>query len=155
MGKRITLNISGPRLTSRFVSLPHFYYGWIVVAVTSSTALLLFGIRPAPTVLIKPLEADFGWTRARISVAIAIGLICTGFSVAVSGVLMDQIGPRKVMVASLLMAGTSVIAASQLHRFWQLVLCWGFLSGLSTGSSAVFGASVGNRWFYQRRGLVQ
>jgi predicted MFS family arabinose efflux permease len=38
---------------------------------------------------------------------------------------------------------------------WQLVLCWGVLVGLGTGSMAlVFAATVANRWFTRSRGLV-
>ena len=38
---------------------------------------------------------------------------------------------------------------------WQLVLTWGLLIGLGTGSMAlVFAATVANRWFVRRRGLV-
>jgi predicted MFS family arabinose efflux permease len=38
---------------------------------------------------------------------------------------------------------------------WQLVLCWGVLVGLGSGSMALaFAATVTNRWFVARRGLV-
>jgi MFS family permease len=38
---------------------------------------------------------------------------------------------------------------------WQLVLCWGVLSGLSTGCVAVvLGATIVNRWFVKHRGVV-
>jgi sugar phosphate permease len=38
---------------------------------------------------------------------------------------------------------------------WHLWLCWGVLTGLGTGMTAlVLGATVANRWFVQRRGLV-
>jgi sugar phosphate permease len=38
---------------------------------------------------------------------------------------------------------------------WQLVLCWGVLVGLGTGSmSMAFVATVSTRWFVARRGLV-
>jgi predicted MFS family arabinose efflux permease len=38
---------------------------------------------------------------------------------------------------------------------WQLVLTWGVLIGLGTGSMAlVFAATVANAWFVKRRGLV-
>ncbi len=38
---------------------------------------------------------------------------------------------------------------------WQLLLCWGVLIGLGTGSMAlVFAATIANRWFERRRGLV-
>ena len=56
-----------------------FFYGWIVVAITITASLATWGVRTAPAVLIKPLEADFGWTRTEISSAIAIGLLMTAF----------------------------------------------------------------------------
>ena len=38
---------------------------------------------------------------------------------------------------------------------WQLILCWGVLVGLGTGSMALaFVATVTNRWFVKRKGLV-
>ena len=38
---------------------------------------------------------------------------------------------------------------------WQLVLCWGVLVGLGTGSMAmVFVATITGRWFVKHRGLV-
>ncbi len=38
---------------------------------------------------------------------------------------------------------------------WQLLLCWGVLVGVGTGSmSMAFVATVSTRWFVQRRGLV-
>jgi predicted MFS family arabinose efflux permease len=38
---------------------------------------------------------------------------------------------------------------------WQLMALWGFVVGASTGSLAlVFAATVANRWFVQKRGIV-
>ena len=38
---------------------------------------------------------------------------------------------------------------------WQLILCWGVLVGLGAGSMALaFVATVTNRWFVRRKGLV-
>src|SRR5436853_5787846 len=38
---------------------------------------------------------------------------------------------------------------------WQLILSWGVLVGLGTGTTAmVLGATVVNRWFFSRRGTV-
>jgi MFS family permease len=40
-------------------------------------------------------------------------------------------------------------------ELWQLNLFWGVLSGVGTGIVApVLGATVANRWFVERRGLV-
>jgi MFS family permease len=132
-----------------------FYYGWFVVAITVLSSLLIFGIRSAPSVLIKPLERDFGWTRAEISGAIAIGLICTGLAAPLGGALMDRLGPTRVLLGCLVLIGGSVAAAAAMTRLWQMTLFWGILTGIGTGAAAILGATVANRWFVQRRGLVQ
>src|ERR1700687_3296175 len=47
------------------------HYGWIVAAITFVTLLAAAGIRATPGVLIVPLEQEFGWTRASISLAVS------------------------------------------------------------------------------------
>jgi sugar phosphate permease len=132
-----------------------FYYGWVVVAITISVSLITWGVRAAPSVLIKPLEAEFGWTRSEISSAIAIGLLMTAVSAPFGGTLLDRFGPRIVLVSITALAGVSVLAASRMNALWQMSVLWGVLVGISTGVSGVIGASVATRWFVQRRGFVQ
>jgi hypothetical protein len=52
-----------------------FHYAWIVFAVTFITLLAASGIRSTPAVLMVPLEAEFGWSRATISLAVSINLV--------------------------------------------------------------------------------
>ena len=48
----------------RLVNLLPLYYGWFIVALSFLANLTAAGIRSAPSVLIHPLEAEFGWTGA-------------------------------------------------------------------------------------------
>ena len=43
------------------------HYAWIVAAVTFVVLLVTAGIRATPGLLMVPLEAEFGWSRAVIS----------------------------------------------------------------------------------------
>jgi sugar phosphate permease len=131
------------------------YYGWIVVAVAALTLLVGAGVRGAPAVLIHPLEQDFGWTRASISIAAAIGLILYGLVSPVAGALIDQYGPRRLMLFGITLVGIGTIVSSQMTHLWQLHLLWGLVSGIGTGlATAVLPATVATRWFVKRRGLV-
>ncbi|MCC6790251.1 MAG: MFS transporter [Thermomicrobiales bacterium] len=132
-----------------------FYYGCVVVAITIAVSLVTWGVRAAPSVLIKPLEAEFGWTRSEISSAIAIGLLMTAISAPFGGTLLDRFGPRVVLIGITALAGVSVLAASRMDALWQMSVLWGVFVGISTGVSGVVGASVATRWFVQRRGFVQ
>jgi hypothetical protein len=49
-----------------------YHYAWIVVAVTFLTLLTTAGVRSTPGILIVPLEHEFGWSRATISVAVSV-----------------------------------------------------------------------------------
>ena len=48
------------------IPLP-FHYAWLIVVVTFFASFNGAGIRVVPTVLIHPLEADFGWARSAIT----------------------------------------------------------------------------------------
>lgn len=144
--------IEGARLPRRGRG---FYYGWVVVAVTFLTLVVSSGIRTAPSVFIIPWEQDLGWNRAAISLAVSIGLLLFGLSGPVAGRLMDRYGPRKLMLFGLGLVLLGTAPSLVMTELWQLDLLWGVLSGIGTGlTTLVLGATVANRWFLTRRGLV-
>lgn len=117
--------------------------------------LVSAGVRAAPTVLINPLESELGWGRAAISAAVAVGLLLYGLSGPAAGWLMDRFGPKRLVLLGLVLIGGSTLLGATMTELWQLNLFWGVLSGVGTGIVApVLGATVANRWFVQRRGLV-
>src|SRR5690242_21951504 len=81
------------------VNLP-FYYGWFVLALCFLTTLTSAGVRSSPSVLIHPLEAEFGWSRTLIASAVSMNLLLFGVAAPLSGFLIDRFGPRKVMMGS-------------------------------------------------------
>ena len=136
------------------LSLP-FFYGWIVLALSFLTILTSAGVRSSPSVLIHPLEAEFGWSRATISSAISMNLLLFGIAAPVSGWLLDRIGPRRVMLGSLLLLIIGVSGTMAMTQFWQFFLVWGIVVGIGAGCvGSVLTATVGNRWFVAKRGLV-
>jgi sugar phosphate permease len=131
------------------------YYGWIVVLITFLALLISSGVRTAPSVIIKPLEADFGWDRASISFAFAISLFAFGFGAPIGGSLVDRLGPRRVMLTGLGLTVVGLLPLLSMSELWQLHLFWGLLVGVGTGMvTNVLGATVALRWFNQYRGVV-
>jgi MFS family permease len=136
------------------LSLP-FYYGWFVVSLCFLTTLISAGVRSSPSVLIHPLESEFGWSRALIASAISMNLLLFGVAAPISGFLLDRYGPRKVMLGSLLLLITGVSGTVMMTEFWQFFLVWGVIVGIGAGGvGSVLTATVGNRWFVARRGLA-
>jgi MFS family permease len=136
------------------LSVP-FYYGWLVLTLSFLTTLTGAGIRSSPTVLIHPLEVEFGWSRAAISSAIGLNLLLFGVAAPISGWLIDRFGARRVMLGSLFLLLVGVSATTVMREFWHLVLLWGIVVGLGAGGvGSVLSATVANRWFVARRGLA-
>ncbi len=126
-----------------------------MVAVVFLALLVSAGVRAAPAVLINPLETELGWSRAAISFAVSVGLLLYGLSGPAAGWLMDRFGPKRLTLVGLAVIGGSTLAGAAMTELWQLNLFWGVLSGVGTGVVApVLGATVANRWFVERRGLV-
>jgi hypothetical protein len=107
-----------------------YFYGWLIVGVTFLTLLAASGGRAVPSVLILPLEHDFGWSRAVVALAVSINLLLFGLCGPFAAAVMERIGMRALMLVALLVMGLGA----------------GALSGWVA-------ATVANRWFGARRGL--
>jgi MFS family permease len=136
------------------LALP-FYYGWLVLTLCFLTTLTSAGVRSSPSVLIHPLEAEFGWSRTSIASAISMNLLLFGVAAPISGWLIDRFGPRMVMLGSLTLLILGVSGTMTMNQYWQFFLVWGVIVGLGAGGvGSVLSATVGNRWFVAKRGLV-
>ncbi len=112
-------------------------------------------MRSAPGVLIVPLEGEFGWDRASISLAVSVSLITFGLGGPLGGGLVDRFGPRRALVAGLALIGAGLGALTAVRELWQLYLFWGLVVGIGTGVvSQVTGAAIAHRWFRAHRGMV-
>jgi MFS family permease len=134
---------------------PRLHYGWVVVGVAFLAMLVAAGVRAVPTVLIVPMEHEFGWSRAAISVPISIGLLFYGLIGPFAAGFLRRFGARAVTLAAmgLLIAGT--LPTLWVTRTWELIPLWGVLAGSGTGIVAmILAAHISNHWFIRRRGLV-
>jgi predicted MFS family arabinose efflux permease len=112
-------------------------------------------VRATPSILIVPLEREFGWSRALLSSAVSVNLVLYGLVGPFAAALMERFGIRRTVIVSLALICAGVALTSQMRSSWQLLLTWGVLVGLGTGTTAmVLGATVVNRWFVSRRGAV-
>ncbi|MEV0396238.1 MFS transporter [Polymorphospora rubra] len=128
---------------------------WLVAVVAFVALVGAAGFRATPAVLLHPLHAEFRWPLATISAAVSINLLLYGLTAPFAAALMDRFGIRRVVSYALLMVAAGSGLTVFMTASWQLILCWGVLVGLGTGSMALaFVATVTGRWFVKRRGLV-
>ena len=140
-------------LASRLRDTFPFYYGWIVVAASSTVVFA----RMAPaittlTVLIFPISQQLGWSRTLIAGSVSAGAIASLALSPVVGWLIDRFGARPVLVVSVLALGVAMISLA-----WAtipLTFYIAFAAGrVVFHTSAPIGSStVAARWFIRKRG---
>lgn len=128
---------------------------WIVAAVAFLALVGAAGFRAAPGVLMVPLQDEFGWSTTVLSAAVSINLVLFGLTAPFAAALMERFGIRAVTSVALVLIGAGSALTVLVNQSWQILLTWGLLIGLGTGSMAlVFAATIANTWFTKSRGLV-
>ncbi|WP_026539734.1 MFS transporter [Paenarthrobacter nicotinovorans] len=128
---------------------------WIVAAVAFLALVGAAGFRAAPGVLMVPLQEEFGWSTTVLSLAVSINLVLFGLTAPFAAALMERFGIRRVTSLALCLIGLGSALTVFVNQSWQILLTWGLLIGLGTGSMAlVFAATIANTWFAKSRGLV-
>jgi sugar phosphate permease len=131
------------------------HYAWVVAGMTFLILLLGAGVRATPSILLVPLEKEFGWSAATISASIAVNIFLFGMIGPFAVAVMERFGLRRTVSFSLVILSVGVALTSLMRAPWQMMALWGFLVGSGTGMIAmVLGATVAERWFVQNRGLV-
>jgi MFS family permease len=129
--------------------------GWIAATVTFFTLMATAGFRSAPSVLIVPLEEAFSWSRSQVSLAVSINVLLFGLVAPFAAALMERFTVRKVVMSALMVVAISSSSTIFMTQPWHLWLLWGIGVGTGAGSMAlVFAATIANRWFVARKGIV-
>ncbi len=131
------------------------HYAWVVAVLTFLTMLTTAGAMGLPGALILPLNAEYGWSTATISSALALRILLFGLMAPFSAAFILRFGLRAVIVCAVALISAGLLLATMMTSFWHLLVLWGVVVGLGTGLTAmVLGATVANRWFGKNRGLV-
>ena len=131
------------------------HYGWVIVWLSFIVILVIAGVRAAPGVLIVPLEAEFHWSRATISLAVGINLLLYGAIGPFAAAIMDRFGVRLVMCVAVAAIALAVAVSPLMRNVWQLIALWGVINGLCCGAIGPYlAAYLSARWFVARQGLV-
>lgn len=147
--------MTAPQTARRPPARRRLHPAWIVAAVAFLALVGAAGFRAAPGVLMVPLQSEFGWSTTVLSAAVSINLVLFGLTAPFAAALMERFGVRAVTSVALVLIGAGSALTVLVNQSWQILLTWGLLIGLGTGSMAlVFAATVANTWFTRSRGLV-
>jgi hypothetical protein len=107
---------------------------WAVAAVAFLALVGAAGFRAAPGVLMVPLQQEFGWSTTVLSAAVSINLVLFGLTAPFAAALMERFGIRAVTAVALGLIGAGSALTVLVTHSWQILLTWGLLIGLGTGS---------------------
>jgi MFS family permease len=131
------------------------HWAWVVAAVSFVAILGAAGFRSVPGVMMNPLHHEFGWSHGTVGLAMSVNMTLFGLTAPFAAALMDRFGVRPVLTAALVLVSTGSALSVTMTTSWQLILLWGVLVGVGTGSISMgFVATIATRWFEERRGLV-
>jgi MFS family permease len=152
---RPSVGHSGRVTTAADPTPTRIHWAWVVAAVSFVAILGAAGFRSIPGVMMNPLHHEFGWSHGTVGLAMSVNMTLYGLTAPFAAALMDRFGVRPVLTVSLLLIATGSAVSTLMTASWQLVLLWGVLVGIGTGSISMgFVATIATRWFEARRGLV-
>jgi MFS family permease len=121
---------------------------WVTLAIASG---LYFSF---PVFFVALLE-EFDWSRGATAAAFSISSIVQGMLSPMVGILVDRLGPRRVMLGGACLLGGACVLSSRIGSLWSLYLVTGVLAaaGVCAVSWVPSGALIA-RWFTERRGSM-
>src|SRR5918997_2513237 len=128
---------------------------WVVVAAV--LVQLALGAVYAWSVFNKPLQDQFGWSKAEavLPFEVAIGTIFIGS--LIGGRIQDRVGPRPVALGGVVLYSIGIMLASLVSssdQLWLLVLTYGVLGGIGLGAAYITPIAMLAKWFPDKRGLI-
>ena len=131
------------------------YYGWwllsgsvVAMALGSGVSFWAFGL------YVQPLEDDFGWSRAEVSLGFSVSILLSGLVGPLIGKAIDSRGARVVIVAGAVLTGLTYLLMATTHELWQ----WYLYQSLNAVPRQMmffmpFQTLIA-RWFDRRRGVA-
>jgi MFS family permease len=133
------------------------YYGWRVALAACLGVMAGFGSLFVYTfsVFVKPLAAEFGWSREAISGGFAIAAVTLGLISPLLGGWVDRFGPRRIILACMTVYVCAIASLSLLHAgIWQFYLTCFVLGVVGSGAGHLGYARSISTWFQRRLGVA-
>jgi MFS family permease len=134
---------------------PPFFYGWMIVAITVISMILIYGIRHSFSVFFAPILDEFGWSRGSIAIMLSLNIFIYGLLAPLAGTLVNRWRPRRVISFGITILGLATAGCAFAGKLWHFYFLFGFLMPLGSAFSGwPILAPVLMNWFAKRRGLV-
>ena len=129
------------------------FYGWWVVSASAAIIFLTGGtFYYGFSALVKPLQDQFGWSRALISGAFSLRTQSGGVASPIVGYLVDRVGSRRLLLTGTVLVGAGFIFLSRVESVWAF---YAAVMVIAVGMSATGGPvamTTAAHWFERQRG---
>jgi len=131
------------------------FYGWWMVAaggfIMVITAVPVF---QAIAVWSVALEAQFGWSRTQLGLALSFTRIEGSITGPIAGYLVDRMGTRFMVFTGLVILAAGFYMFSQVQNLWMFYLAY-FIMSVGQGQAGwITVMTLLNHWFVRRRGMA-
>jgi MFS family permease len=128
---------------------------WLVIGTVWVTLAIASGLYFSFPVFFVALVEEFGWSRGATAAAFSISSVVQGVISPLVGMLVDRLGPRRVMLGGACLLGVACTLSSRITSLGSLYLMVGVLAaiGVCAVSWVPSGALIA-RWFTERRGSM-
>jgi len=131
------------------------FWGWYVVLGAFLILAINYGARYSFGVFVKPMAAQYGWSRSVISAGMSIMVLAYGIGGIFAGRLADRIAPRWIITAGAILMAAGLFLTALIREPWHFYVTYGVFGGLGAACMGVVvcNSSVG-KWFIRKRGLA-
>jgi sugar phosphate permease len=106
------------------------------------------------TAVFDPLIEEFGWSSAQISLAASLRGLEVGLLSAVVGLMVDRLGPRKLIIGGSILVTLGYIILSRVSSLPMFYLAFALISlGMSACAGTVLLTAV-THWFNRKAGIA-
>jgi len=152
-----TPTMQSTQMTSDLTEFDLSYYGWRVVLAACLGVMAGFGSLFVYTfsVFVKPLAAEFGWSREAISSGFAIAALTLGLCSPLLGRWIDRLGPRRIILICMTLYGCAIASLSLLRSgLWQFYVTCFVLGAVGNGAAHLAYSRSISTWFQRRLGMA-
>ena len=133
------------------------YYGWRVVMAAYLGVMVGFGSLFVYTygVFMKPLGAEFGWSREAISRGFAFAALMVAVSSPTLGRCLERYGPRRVILPCMTVFGCGVMSLALLRpHLWQFYATCILIGAVGNGAAHLAYSRAISTWFEEHLGMA-
>ncbi len=129
--------------------------GWLMVAVTFVTLVVIYGVWYSYSVFLVALVQHFGWSRSLVAGAFSLLVLVHGGLGPLIGWMARRYGPRRLFLAGGIVMGIGLALTAETRAWWHLYLAFAGLTAVGISLAGWVPAVIlVQGWFPRRFGTA-